>query len=128
MDNSYQTMLNKFKSNYLDYKLTGEEKYKVEYTFAEQWLQNYNDTLNKIKNTNDTFIKKFVSEYVNANTDIVDASQQIEHVRTKGPELQDTYETLKEAGQEVKFDYSQYYTKLVVAGGLGVVVAILLTL
>lgn len=128
MDNTYQSMINKFKSNYLDYKLTGEEKYKTEYLFAERWLQNYNETLNNIKDTNNSFIKKFVSEYVNANTDIVDASQKIGHVRTKGPELQDTYETLKQAGQEVKIDYSQYYTKLVVVGGLGVVVAILLTL
>lgn len=128
MDNSYQTMINKFKSNYLDYKLTGEEKYKTEYLVAEQWLQKYNETLKNVKDTNNSFIQNFVSEYANTNEDIVKAQSQIKHAKTKGPELQDTYETLKQSNEDVPLDYSQYYTKLAVAGGLGVIVAILLTL
>lgn len=128
MDNSYQTMINKFKSNYLDYKLTGEERFKTEYLVAEQWLQKYNETLKKVKDTNNSFIKNFVSEYANTNQDIVKAQSQIQHVKTKGPELQDTYQTLKESNEDVQPDYSPYYTRLAVVGGLGVMVGILFTL
>jgi len=128
MDNSYQTMINKFKSNYLDYKLTGEEKYKTEYLVAEQWLRKYNETLKKVKDTNNGFIQNFVSEYAKSNEDIVKAQSQIRNAKTKGPELQDTYQTLKESNEEVVPDYSPYYTKLAVVGGLGAIVAILFSL
>ena len=125
MDANYQTMLNRFQSNYLDYKLTGQESYKVQYLAAENWLNRYIQTLQQTKQQNNSFIQQFTNEYATTNKDIVDAQGTLKMVKEKGPELQDTYETLKEVNEDVPTDYSQYYTKALVLGGLLAIVGVL---
>lgn len=125
MDANYQTMLSKFQSNYLDYKLTGQELYKTQYQAAETWLNDYIRTLQQTKQKNDVFLQKFTQDYANTNKDIMDARGVLKNVKQKGPELQDTYETLKEVNEEVPTDYSQYYTKALVVAGLVAIAGVL---
>lgn len=125
MDANYQSMLSKFQSNYLDYKLTGQESYKIQYLAAENWLNRYIQTLQQTKQQNNSFIQSFTTEYANTNKDIVDAQGVLRNVKEKGPELQDTYETLKEVNEDDTPDYSQYYTKALVLGGLLAIVGVL---
>lgn len=128
MDANYQTMLSKFQSNYLDYKLTGQESYKTQYLAAENWLNTYIKTLQRTKEINNSFIQDFTKEYASTNKDILEAQGALRTVKQKGPELQDTYETLKEVNEEVPMDYSQYYTKALVLGGLVAIVGVLTAL
>lgn len=125
MDANYQSMLSKFQSNYLDYKLTGQESYKTQYLAAENWLNKYIETLQKTKEQNNSFIQSFTKEYANTNKDIVDAQGTLKMVKEKGPELQDTYQTLKEVNEDDTPDYSQYYTRALVVGGLLAIVGVL---
>jgi uncharacterized membrane-anchored protein YhcB (DUF1043 family) len=128
MATEFDMVLNQFKSNMLEYKVTGQAVFKQQADRAEKWLNDYINTLNASIQRDATFIDTFAKNYAKTNPDLVKYKQEIANARQKGPELQDVYEGEKESQDEAPIDETQYYTKAAVVGGilaLGAVVSFL---
>jgi len=118
MATEFDRVLNQFKSNMLEYKVTGQTVFKQQADVAEKWLNDYINTLNASIQRDATFIDNFTKNYARTNPDLIKYKEEIEQARVKGPELQDTYEGEKETQKEVAIDETPYYTKAAVLGGI----------
>ena len=128
MATEFDRVLGQFKSNILEYKVTGQTVFKQHADVAEKWLNDYITTLNGRIQNDATFIDNFAKTYAKTNPELVQYKNDIAQARKKGPELQDTYEGEKETQEQVAVDETPYYTKAAVVGGilaLGAVVSFL---
>lgn len=123
---SFTQMLDAYRTNYLEYKVTGNFANKTAYENAETWLAEYIRSLNKQVNDSATYINGFVNEYSRANPEIQKYAKDLAKVRTEGPKLQDKYETSRLLDQEKEIvpDWTAYYVKAFIAAGLVGVIAV----
>ena len=128
MASEFESVLARYKSSLLDYKITGQAIFRQQAESAEKWLNDYIGTLNKSIQNDAKFIDRFAKEYANTNPELVKYKKEIAEARKKGPQLQDIYEGEKEVYAEPPVDEYLYYTKAAVVGGIlavGVVLNIL---
>ena len=118
MASEFDTVLARYKSSLVDYKVTGQAIFKQQAKSAEKWLNDYIGTLNKTIQNDAKFIDRFAKEYANTNPELVKYKEEIAKARKKGPELQDIYEGEKEVYAEPPVDEYLYYTKAAVVGGI----------
>ncbi len=118
MATEFDRVLQQFRTNMLEYKVTGQAVFKQQADRAEKWLNDYISTLNASIERDATFIDKFAKNYVRTNPELVKYKNEIAQAREKGPELQDVYEGEKETQEEVPVDETPYYTKAAVVGGI----------
>ena len=114
-----------FRSNYIQYRTTGQSTYKQAYEAAELWLNRYLTSVDSQLRRSNGDLKQFVDSYSNANPDMVALQGKMKSIATEGPEIQDEYETVKRVmSDEASRDPSQkwnYYVKgAIVAGILGI--------
>jgi uncharacterized membrane-anchored protein YhcB (DUF1043 family) len=124
MASDFDTVLSQFKSNMLEYKVTGQVGFKQNADTAKKWLDDYITTVNARIESDATFIDTFAKNYATTNPDIVKYKNEIANARKKGPELQDVYEGEQESQEEPPIDPSAYYTKAAAIGGLLAVAAV----
>ena len=124
MATEFDMVLKQFKSNMLEYKVTGQAVFKQNADTAEKWLNDYITTLNASIERDATFIDKFAKNYATTNPDLMKYKDEIANARKKGPELQDVYEGEKETQEEPPVDESSYYTKAAVVGGVLAIAAV----
>jgi arginine utilization protein RocB len=128
MASEFDRVLDQFKFNMLEYKVSGQTAFKQRAEVAEKWLNDYVNTLNQSIQRDATFIDNFAKNYARTNPELLKYKDEIAEAREKGPELQDVYEGEKEVQEKPPVDESQYYTKAAVVGGilaLGAVVSFL---
>lgn len=118
MATEFERILEQYKANLLEYKVTGRSDYKTKATTAETWLRQYIDTLNKSVQTDADYINKFVKEYENTNPELIKFQKEIQNARKKGPQLSDVYEGEKKVLEEEPVDESLFYTKAAAVGGI----------
>ena len=118
MASEFETVLARYKSSLVDYKVTGQAIFKQQAEGAEKWLNDYIGTLNKSIQNDAKFIDRFAKEYANTNPELVKYKKEIAEARKKGPELQDIYQGEKEIYAEPPVDEYLYYTKAAVVGGI----------
>ncbi len=118
MASEFETVLARYKSSLVDYKVTGQAIFKQQAESAEKWLNDYIGTLNKSIQNDAKFIDRFAKEYANTNPELTKYKEEIAKARKKGPELQDIYEGEKEVYAEPPVDEYLYYTKAAVVGGI----------
>lgn len=118
MATEFDRVLAQFRSNMLEYKVTGQTVFKQQADIAEKWLNDYISTLNASIQRDATFIDKFAKNYATTNPDLVKYKDEIAKAREKGPELQDVYEGEKESQEEIPIDETPYYTKAAAVGGI----------
>lgn len=123
----FAQMLEAYRSNYLEYKMTGNAANKTAYENAQTWITQYLASLNKQVQDSASYINGFVSDYARANPEIQKYTRDLAKVRTEGPKLQDKYETsrLLDAQKEEVPDWTAYYVKAFIAAGLVGVVAVI---
>jgi predicted nucleic acid-binding Zn-ribbon protein len=109
----------------LEYKVTGKSVFKDQANRSEKWLKDYINQLNRLIQRDAAYIDQFVKTYERTNPDLVKYRKEIDHARTKGPELQDIYEGEKRAQQELPLDEEMFYTKAAVVGGVLAIGAVL---
>jgi hypothetical protein len=123
----FQQVLDAYRTNYLQYKLTGNAANKTAYENAQTWINQHLRALNNQIQDSANYINGFVQDYSKANPEIQKYSQDLERIRNEGPKLQDHYQTavlLSEEKTEVP-DWTSYYVKAVVAAGLvGIIAAV----
>jgi hypothetical protein len=122
---SFQDALERYKTNYTQYRTTGNLEYKVKYQSAESYIVDYLTKLNLEISTDATRITNFLSEYANANPEMAALQSKFATIREEGPKLQDKYTTVRRAQRETPpADYTAQYVKLgLIAAAVGLVVA-----
>ena len=118
MSTDFERILEQYKANLLEYKVTGQSDYKTRANTAEKWLQDYIATLNKSVEADAAYISKFVKEYENTNPELIKFQKEIQNARKKGPELSDIYEGEKKVTIEEPVDETLFYTKVAAIGGI----------
>lgn len=124
MAQNFDSTLEIFRRNTLEYKVTGNSTYKIAADNAQRWLDEYIGAIRESTTKNAAYIDKFVKEYEQTNPDLVKMQQQMKEIRKKGPVLQDNLETEQEADEELPIDYTSYYTKGAVLGTVLAIVAV----
>lgn len=117
----YAQMLNTFRDNYLQYKMTGTMAHRTAYETAQRSIEAYIAQLRTRADTNATEIQSFVDEYATANPELVALQSELRTIKEETPRLRDRYETEKRVGNvQTAVDTTLYYAKgvivLVLAG------------
>lgn len=109
-----------YRSNYVQYRVTGRSEYKIAYENAEKWLNSYIDSISTQITDGKTFVDSFLREYATANPDLEILRNRFKEIRTKGSEVQDEYQTIRaiNESQPKEVDMSPTYTKIGVAVAL----------
>jgi hypothetical protein len=122
----YESVLNLYRTNFLEYKLTGKTPYKTAYESAQAWLDKYIQTLDAEGQEKAQYIKAFVDEYADTNKDLVSLQKNIQNVRKTAPGIQDQYELVTRIDDVPEsFDMSQvYYKGAIVVAAIGIAFAL----
>jgi flagellar biosynthesis chaperone FliJ len=107
----FETVLARYHRNLTEYKVTGNGEMKSAVDVDKTWLDSYVGTLNQKSQQQQAYIQKFMTDYQNANPDLIEMQNKLKEIRTKGPVLQDAYETEKQAQEEEPMDFTPYYVK-----------------
>ena len=124
MPQDFDSTLEIFRRNTLEYKVTGNASYRIAANNAQKWLDDYIRAIEESTVKNATYIDKFVKDYEKTNPDLAKMQQQIKKIRQQGPVAQDALETEKEAQEVLPVDYSSYYTKGAVLGTVLAIAAV----
>jgi hypothetical protein len=114
--------MNAYRTNYVQYKLTGDSSYKIAYENAQKWIERYIQSQQAMLDSNKSYIDKFVVEYSNTNPELSKLQRDMKRIQTQGPELQDKYQTNHRImGHSKEVDTTPYYIKGgVIAGVVGI--------
>jgi len=105
--------LDLYKTNYVQYRATGNAAYKVAYENADRWITQYLESLNQEISNDTTRINTFLQEYSNANPELAELQAKFQTIRTEGPALQDKYTTVRRVQSEVpSVDMTTHYVKV----------------
>ena len=122
-DPNFDSTLDIYRQNLTEYKLTGNSAFKTAADNAKAWLDAYVATMQQQNQDQANYIRQFVSQYQNANPELVAMQRRIKKAQEEGPKVQDAYETEKQAQEDEPLDFTQYYVKAgLIAGLFGVVV------
>ena len=88
----FETKVQEYKANLLEFKVTGVSEYKVRADKAEKWVRDYINQIRTSVQSDAAYISRFVKEYENTNPDLIKFQKDIQEARKKGPELSDIYE------------------------------------
>jgi hypothetical protein len=125
---SVPQMLEQMRDNLLEYKMTGDPRYKSAYTGIKAWMDQYVASLNTRLQREADSISAEVARYRTANADLADTQAEFQQVRRDGPALENAYLTIKRQVDEVpEPDLTSFYVKVGIAGAL-VVGAIVVSL
>ena len=116
---SFNQAVDIYKTNYTNYRATGNPSFKIAYENAESWIQLYLQEKQKQVSTTATDINGFVQEYTTANPELTTLKNQFQTIRTQGPKLEDQYIQTKRINEEVpQEDMTSYYVKAAIVVGL----------
>jgi hypothetical protein len=124
---SIPNILAGMRDNLLEYKMTGDERYKAAYDGIKAWMDNYISTLNlKLARDSDA-ITRDVTTYQSANQDMTQTQTDFQRVKAEGPQVENTYLTIKKQMDQLpSFTPStDAYVKVGIAGGLAIVAGVL---
>ncbi len=120
----FETVLNRYRANLVEYKLTGNSAFKALLETDRAWLDSYIQIMRNQTQEQQNYIQNFVTQYQNTNPELVEMQERIQNVRKEGPMLDDTYQTELEAQAQEPLDFSPYYVKAgLIAGVFGLLVA-----
>lgn len=121
-DSNFRSALEVYRTNYLEYKLTGQAAYKEAYESAQAIIEEYLQNLQKRVNEDASYVDTFVKEYANANQTLMELRDKSQQIQKEGPLLQNQYVVQKRlTDSNPTTDYSQYYVKAgMVVAALGI--------
>jgi hypothetical protein len=110
-----------------EYKATGTASYKTAADTTKAWLDNYLKTMGENAERSKNQIQQFIDSYAESDAELASLKADMTKIREKGPELQTLYETERNAAPApTEIDYSEYYTKGAVLGGVFALIAVAL--
>lgn len=116
---SVPQVLEQMRDSLLEYKLSGDTRYKTAYEGLKGWMDRYVSELNLQLTREADAITSDVSRYQTANTDITKTQSDFRAAVKEGPEVENTYLTIKRQADQVAVpDTSNTYVKGGIAMGL----------
>jgi hypothetical protein len=116
---SIPNLLEQMRDNLLEYKMTGRSEYKSVYDGTKAWLDQYISSQTTQLNREADAITTDVTTYQTANADMTKTQTDFQRVKTEGPQLEDSYLTIKKQMDQVPgVDATGLYIKAGIAGGL----------
>jgi hypothetical protein len=124
---SIPNILAGMRDNLLEYKMTGDERYKSAYDGIKAWMDNYISTLNLRLTRESDAITSDVAAYQTANQDMTQTQTEFQRIKAEGPRVENTYLTIKKQMDQIPtFEPStDAYIKVGIAGGLAIVAGVL---
>ena len=122
-DTQFQQALEVYRTNYLEYKVTGRSEYKEAYLRAQAIVEQYLANLRKKIGNDASYVDGFVRKYADSNKRLTRLRDQSRAIQREGPILQDEYDVKKRLNETsvVSVDYSPYYVKgAIIAGVAGI--------
>ena len=121
-------VLDQMGESLLNYKMTGEARYKTAYDGLKAWMDRYVSSVNTQLAQQADALTAEANRYQTANTELAQTQRDFRRVQREGPEVENTYLTIKKQADQVpEPDQTSFYVKVGIATGL-VVGAIVLSL
>lgn len=121
----FNQLLTTYRTNMATYKMTGDNSARIAASQAKDWITNYLRWAESTATANATYINRFVSDYSKTNPELASMQSQMRTIKSKGPELENTYRTAKEAAETDPHDFTPYYIKGALIVGIGALLAVL---
>ena len=117
---SIPNILAGMRDNLLEYKMTGDLRYKAAYDGIKAWMDNYVSTLNLKLTRESDAITTDVATYRNANQEMTQTQNDFQRIKSEGPQAENTYLTIKKQMDQIPtFEPSNdSYIKVGIAAGL----------
>lgn len=116
---SVPSILEQMRDMLLEYKVTGDARYKTAYDNLKGWMDRYVATLTVQLAREADAVTADVATYQNANTEIQKTQTDFRTAVKEGPEVENIYTTIKRQMDEAPMiDSSGTYVKAGIAGGL----------
>lgn len=102
-----------YRTNLVQYRVTGRTEYKTAYENAESWINTYLNGITDQITDGKTFVDGFLQNYSTANPDMDKLKTRFSQIRKEGPEAQDTYMTIRRINEQgdVPIDMTAHYVK-----------------
>lgn len=112
-EQDFNQALELYRTNLLQYRLTGKSEYKIAYENAERWIQLHLEEINRQITSGKTFVNRFLQDYSTANPDLVTLKTRFRQIRSEGPRTQDEYAAIRRINEqnEVPVDMTSQYVK-----------------
>jgi endonuclease/exonuclease/phosphatase (EEP) superfamily protein YafD len=121
MASSVETALQLYRTNYTNYRATGNPAFKTAYENAQRWLDLHVANLQAQVETNSQTIGRFVQDYSTANPDLIKMRDSMKAIQVDGPRLQDEYTRTRRAVKEEPSDPIPYMKLGLAAALIGAV-------
>jgi hypothetical protein len=117
---SIPNVLAGMRDNLLEYKMTGDLRYKTAYDGAKGWMDRYVATLNTQLTREADAITNDVATYRNANQEMTQTQNDFQRIKAEGPKAENTYLTIKRQMDQIPVASASNdsYIKVGIAAGL----------
>lgn len=116
---SFDDLLELYRTNFVNYKVTGIPAYKSVYERAQDSIERHLQVLTAKLQADSQYINETVDKYQQTNPELTKLSKEMKTIQKTGPELQDQYETQKRIKGEPDTTYL-YIKGGVVIGLIGI--------
>ena len=119
-------LLNAFKENLAEYRVTGNTANKTAYEGAQRGIEAVLAARQANIGSNQTYIQDFLNKYENANGTLVALHEKAQTIQKVGPKIQDEYEQAKRmnAVTATAADNTTLYVKAAVVIGLLITIGV----
>jgi hypothetical protein len=121
MADPFLQLLNNFRQNYTEYKVTGNTVFKASYEATKAAMDTHLDALKAKADQDGEYIKTTVTQYQQTNPELTRLSSQMKTIQREGPKLQDQYETQEKRNEPAPADSMTVYIKGGLIVGLGLI-------
>lgn len=127
-EQAFNQALELYRTNLVQYRVTGRTEYKTAYEAAERWIEIYLNGINQQITNGKTFVDGFLQNYSTANPDMDKLRTRFQQIRNEGPKTQDAYMAIRRINEQAEMEPPVESTSYYVKGGilLGLVGAIAL--
>jgi lysyl-tRNA synthetase class I len=120
----FERSLQLYRSNIVQYKVSGNAAFKTAADNAKKWLDEYIASQTAVADASKKEIQDFVKNYENSDQELAKLKNDMRTIRTKGPELQTLYETERESQTKMPIDFGMFYTKGAILGGVAALIVV----
>jgi hypothetical protein len=117
---SIPNILASMRDNLLEYKMTGDTRYKSAYDGTKAWMDRYVATLNTQLTREADAITNDVATYRTANQEMTQTQNEFQRIKAEGPKAENTYLTIKRQMDQIPAApaSNDTYIKVGIAAGL----------
>lgn len=114
----FASLLQAYKFNLAEYRVTGNVVNKTAYELAQKGLDDRIAAQTQNIGRNETYIQEFLSKYQNTNKTLIDLQAKSKQIQAEGPRLQDEYIKAQRLNPASEVSNTALYVKGAIVAGL----------